>query len=130
MRRIALKNCMDINKINKLSVIIPCYNEQNTIELIVNEILMVHLGSNTKLEIVIIDDCSQDNSRVIIEGLVKKHPQISSILQSKNHGKGAALKQGILKSTGDVVIVQDADREYDPRDYVKMLNILERIEQI
>jgi glycosyltransferase involved in cell wall biosynthesis len=113
---------MDIRKVAKLSVIIPCYNEGKTLELIVNEILAADI-SQTKKEIIIIDDKSTDNSREVITKLDKKRSEIKGIFQNKNQGKGAALKRGFGESTGDVVIVQDADREYDPRDYNKMLEI-------
>ncbi|HXE10123.1 MAG TPA: glycosyltransferase family 2 protein [Verrucomicrobiae bacterium] len=110
-------------KIGKLSVIVPCYNEEKTLEPIINEILEVDLGP-TRKEVIIVDDKSDDSSRRIIEKLAKAHPrEIKVILQRRNEGKGAALKAGFLRSTGDVVIVQDADREYDPRDYKKMLDI-------
>jgi glycosyltransferase involved in cell wall biosynthesis len=113
---------MYIRKINKLSVIVPCYNEENTLELIINEILDVDL-EGTKKEIIIIDDKSSDHSPEIIKRLEKKHSEIKGILLKKNCGKGSALKKGFFLSTGDVVIVQDADREYDPRDYKKLLDI-------
>lgn len=113
---------MDIKKIGKLSVIIPCYNEAKTLGLIVNEVLAVDLGP-TKKEIIIIDDKSQDDSPNVIKRLQKKHDEIKGIFQPKNQGKGAALKRGFMESTGDVVIVQDADREYDPRDYIRLLRI-------
>lgn len=110
-------------KIGKLSVIVPCYNEERTLEPIINEILEVDLAE-TKKELILVDDKSEDRSRQIIERLAKAHPrEIKIILQRRNEGKGAALKAGFLRSTGDVVIVQDADREYDPRDYKKMLDI-------
>jgi len=113
---------MQIKSIKKLSVIIPCYNEAPTLEVLVNEVLAVDLGK-TQREIILIDDCSTDATRDVIKALRAKHPSIKSILQKKNSGKGAAVKAGILSSTGDVVIVQDADREYDPRDYIVMLDI-------
>ena len=113
---------MDIRKIEKLSVIIPCYNEAKTLELIVSEVIAADIGQ-TKKEIIVIDDKSTDNSREVIKKLEKKHSEITGVFQTKNRGKGAALQQGFLKSSGDVVIVQDADREYDPRDYDKMLEI-------
>lgn len=113
---------MVIKKVSKLSIIVPCYNEQATIELIVEEVLAAPTRDTIK-EIIIVDDCSTDASTKIIKKLETTHPAVRAIFQDKNQGKGAALKKGILYSTGDVVIVQDADREYDPRDYDKMLDI-------
>jgi glycosyltransferase involved in cell wall biosynthesis len=113
---------MDIRTVKKLSIIIPCYNEAPTLSLIVEEIFAVDLG-NTKKELIIVDDKSTDNSRQEIKRLAAKHRDIKTVFQKKNQGKSAALKCGLLESTGDVVIVQDADREYDPRDYNKMLDI-------
>ena len=113
---------MDIKKVARLSVIVPCYNEAKTLGLIINEVLAADIGQ-TKKEIIIIDDKSKDDSRDVIARLQKQHPEIKGIFQSNNQGKGAALKRGFMESTGDIVIVQDADREYDPRDYNKMLEI-------
>lgn len=105
-----------------MSVIIPCYNEENTLELIVKEVLDVDTAE-TKKEIIIIDDKSTDKSASIIKKLEKSHKEVRGIFQEKNQGKGAALKRGFVESKGDVVIVQDADREYDPRDYNSLLQI-------
>jgi glycosyltransferase involved in cell wall biosynthesis len=113
---------MDIKKIPKLSIIIPCYNEAATIELIVKEVLAAPIGE-TKKEIIIVDDKSTDDSAKIISRLAKSHPEVKAVLQDKNQGKGAALKRGFIESTGMLVIVQDADREYDPRDYDRLLQI-------
>ena len=113
---------MDIRTVKKLSVIIPCYNEAATLSLIVEEVLAVDIGK-TKKEILIVDDKSKDNSREVIESLERLHPEVKGIFQTKNQGKGAALKRGFLETSGDLVIVQDADREYDPRDYVNLLQI-------
>ncbi len=116
---------MDIKVILKLSVIIPCYNEERTLELIVEEVLAANT-KDTEKEVIIVDDCSNDGSLKIAQKLVKKHSQVRLISQKdnkKNMGKGAALKLGFIKSTGDVVVIQDADREYDPRDYDRMLDI-------
>lgn len=112
-------------KVNKLSVIIPCYNEEMTIEKILEEVFAVDLGS-TKKEVIIVDDFSRDNTRSILKKWANKHKNIIVLLQKSNRGKGAALKRGILESTGDAVIVQDADLEYDPRDYVRLLYPIER----
>ncbi|HSX04857.1 MAG TPA: glycosyltransferase family 2 protein [Candidatus Saccharimonadales bacterium] len=113
---------MDIRPIHKLSIIIPCYNEERTLKLIVEEILAVDTGATAK-EIVIIDDCSKDKSLKIARELQKKHKNVKVLAQSKNQGKGVALKRGFMESSGDVVIIQDADREYDPRDYNRLLDI-------
>lgn len=107
-------------KINKLSVVIPCYNEKNTIEKIIEEITAVNLGS-IKKEILIVDDCSKDNTRAILKKLADSNKVIKLLFQNKNQGKGAAVRRGLLASTGDVVVIQDADLEYDPQDYIRLL---------
>lgn len=113
---------MIVKAIKKLSIIIPCFNEQATLQVIVDEIMDVDTGKTIK-EIVIVDDCSSDDSLNIAKGLQKKYDNIKVIQQDKNRGKGEAVKMGILQSTGNLLIIQDADREYDPRDYNKMLDI-------
>jgi len=102
---------------NKLSIIIPVYNEKNTILEILREIEAVDLP--LEKEVVIIDDCSTDGTRDILNNLDQKKYKI--ILQLKNEGKGSALKTGFLNATGDIIIIQDADLEYDPNDYKKIL---------
>ncbi len=111
-----------MKKINILSVIIPCFNEENTIESIVKEVLAVPT-QDIKKEIIIIDDCSTDNSFKIIKMLSNKYSEVSGYKQKYNMGKGAALKLGFSKSIGDIVIIQDADREYNPKDYLKMIQL-------
>lgn len=114
-----------MSKTNKLSVIIPCYNEKHTIRKLIAEVEGVNLGSTLK-EIIIIDDGSSDGTREIISTLSKKNKDIKVIMQPHNQGKGAALKRGISESTGDVVIIQDADLEYDPTEYKRLLYPIER----
>lgn len=114
-----------MGKTKKLSIVMPCYNEEKTIHKIVAEVLEVDLGS-TKKEIVMVDDGSKDKTRDILKELAKKHPEIKLVFQKVNQGKGAALKKGILETTGDVVVIQDADLEYDPQEYKRLLYPIER----
>ncbi len=103
-----------------LSVIIPCYNEDRTIEAVIDEI---NLDNNVDKEIILIDDGSRQSIKDIYLKLEKKFNNLRVLYQPVNMGKGAAVKRGLLESSGDYVIIQDADREYDPRDYNKMLNL-------
>ncbi len=101
----------------KLSIIIPVYNERNTILEVLKQIEAVDLS--LEKEIIIVDDYSTDGTREILKNLNQNKYKI--IFQEKNCGKGAALKKGFLTATGDVILMQDADLEYDPQDYKKLL---------
>src|SRR5690606_12009045 len=103
----------------KLSVVIPCYNEITTIETIIQKIRQVDLGDITR-ELVIVDDGSQDGTRDYLNTL-RQDEDVKIIFHEKNQGKGAALRTGFTQATGDVLIVQDADLEYDPDEYPRLL---------
>lgn len=106
-------------KFRKLSIIIPCFNEKSTIEELLAKVLVADSCGLTK-EIIIVDDGSKDGTREILEKYkVKKNFVV--IFHKKNTGKGGALKTGFLISTGDVVLIQDADLEYDPSEYPILL---------
>ena len=101
----------------KLSIIIPCYNESNTIEKIINKVIN---QKDYDKEIIVIDDFSTDGSIEILKNFDEKKV-IKLILNNLNRGKGYCVKKGIEQSTGDIILIQDADLEYDPDDYKKLL---------
>jgi len=104
----------------KVSIVIPCYNERNTIEKIVEAVCNAPLECR---EIIVVDDCSQDGTRTVLqERLSQVVDRI--IYHPANRGKGAALRSGFEAATGDIILVQDADLEYDPADYPALLEPL------
>ena len=104
----------------KLSVVMPVYNERPTLREIVEKVLSLPM----EIELICVDDGSQDGSREILSELRSEHPRIRVVLQPRNMGKGAALRRGIQEATGDYVIIQDADLEYDPAEYPRMIEPL------
>ena len=102
----------------KLSVIIPCFNEEKTLKIIVKRVLNF---KELEKEIIIVDDCSTDGSKLIINELSNSHSEIRGIYLEKNSGKGSALKKGFDVVSGDIVLIQDADLEYDPKDYTALI---------
>ena len=107
----------------KLSVVIPCYNEEKTLENCIERVLNIS-GEFLNLEIIIIDDCSTDGSLSIARDIANKDPRITVMQHNKNQGKGAALQTGFKTVTGDFIAIQDADLEYNPDDILRLLEPL------
>jgi glycosyltransferase involved in cell wall biosynthesis len=101
----------------KLSIVIPVYNEEATLRAIVERVL----ATPFEKELLLVDDGSRDRSREIMAALEREHPQVRCLYHARNQGKGAALSTGFREVQGDVVIIQDADLEYDPSDYGPLL---------
>ena len=110
----------------KLSIIIPAYNEENSILSILNAVQEVDFINNVEKEIIVVNDCSKDNTRVIVENFIKENKNTRLLNHEINQGKGAAIHTGIKEATGDYIIVQDADLEYDPHEINDLLMPIEK----
>lgn len=105
----------------KLSVLMPVYNEQRTLDDILDRVLASPLPAGMELEVVAVDDCSSDRSREILARRAAGEPRIKVVCLDRNQGKGAAVRNAVKNATGDIAIIQDADLEYDPDDYGRMI---------
>lgn len=115
-----------MSKINKLSIVVPVYNERDTFHKLYEKVLNVNIGSIDK-EVVIVDDCSTDGTIDVLKELQKSAPKnVIFLFKKVNGGKGFALRDGFKKSSGDYVIIQDADLEYYPTDYTRLIKELEK----
>ena len=106
----------------KLSVIIPVYNEKDTVGKIIEKVMEVPVDK----EIIVVDDGSTDSTKMVLREIIEKNKDVIKVIfKEKNEGKGAAIREGIKYVSGDVVVIQDADLEYDPMDFLKMLKVME-----
>ena len=105
----------------KLSIIIPCYNEEKLITVVLEKVLSTKLEYGFEKQIIVVNDGSTDNSADAINSFCEKNPSVIPIHQAKNSGKGAAIRAALPKTDGDIIIIQDSDFEYDPADYNKMI---------
>jgi len=109
--------------IRKLSIIVPCYNEEKTICTVLERILQINLDQNLLKEIILVDDCSTDKSQVLIADFISKNQtaEIKVVKHKNNMGKGATIHTALAYVQGDVVVIQDSDLEYDPAEYNRLL---------
>ncbi|MEJ2284950.1 MAG: bifunctional glycosyltransferase family 2/GtrA family protein [Desulfobacterales bacterium] len=104
----------------KLSIVIPCFNEEQTIQRCLQRVMAIQHEA-VRLEIIVVDDCSTDRSLLLAREMADQHSEISILAHDHNRGKGAALQTGFAHATGQIVAIQDADLEYDPRELIRMI---------
>jgi glycosyltransferase involved in cell wall biosynthesis len=113
----------DVSAVSKLSIVIPVYNEGETVQTLIGLVVKAQLPPGFEREIICVNDCSKDNTAARLDELSNLFPGVAFHVKHKpvNQGKGAALRDGFKLATGDLVLIQDADLEYDPDDYMKLL---------
>jgi dolichol-phosphate mannosyltransferase len=121
------KNVSELPNSCTLTLVVPCYNEEFTLNHCIERVLALR-SEQLRLEIIIVDDCSKDKSLEVARALERKHPEIRVLHHEVNKGKGAALRTGFAHATGDFVGIQDADLEYEPLEYIQLLEPLLRDE--
>ena len=118
------KDARPVDKM-KLSIIVPVYNEARTVARLIERVLAVDLGG-TEREVIVVNDGSSDRSYAVLERITAQHPDLVRVYHhEQNQGKGAAIRTALEHVTGDIVITQDADLEYDPEDYPRLLALFE-----
>lgn len=108
----------------KLSIVIPVYNEEKTLEVLVQKVLQVKFTEDTTKEIILVNDGSKDKSGEIMDSLAKNFPEIKSYHNEKNSGKTQTVKNGLSYTTGEYVVIQDADLEYEPAELTDLFNLM------
>ena len=108
----------------KLSILMPVFNERTVVERCISQVLTAPLPENMERELVVVDDCSTDGTSDILQRLAAEFPQIRLFRQERNRGKGAAVRTAIQEASGDFSLIQDADLEYDPSEYSRLLRPL------
>ena len=111
-----------------LSIVVPCYNEEATVGELLRRVCVADLGGH-QMEVIVVDDGSSDRTVELVERFRAGHPKVQLLIQPCNMGKGAAVRRGLKQAQGDLVVVQDADLEYDPRDFRQMLELF-RLPQV
>ncbi len=104
-----------------LSIVVPVYNERKYLERVLERVAAAPLPDGLQRQIVCVDDCSTDGTADLLRGLARDRPDLRVLFHAKNQGKGAAIRTGFAEATGDIVLIQDADLEYDPSEYPRLL---------